>query len=75
MDRRVCTAIRLQWTDSATNENGFTTINGSTSRSAGANATMYDWGGLAPGTYMCFKVRAYDPPAQQNWICTTTPVT
>jgi hypothetical protein len=36
---------------------------------------MYDWGGLAPGTYMCFKVRAYDPPAQQNWICTTTPVT
>ncbi|GAB3840939.1 protein kinase [Dactylosporangium cerinum] len=75
------TAIRLQWTDNSTDESGFTVINGETSRSAGANATSYTWDGLAPNTYMCFKVRAhnpagvsaYTPPAQQDWACTTTP--
>ncbi|WSG48242.1 protein kinase [Dactylosporangium sp. NBC_01737] len=75
------TAIRLQWTDGSTDESGFTVINGSTSKNAGANATSYTWDGLTPGTYMCFKVRAfnasgvsgYSPPAQPDWACTTTP--
>jgi hypothetical protein len=75
------TAIRLQWTDNSTDESGFTVINGVTSRNAGANATTYTWDGLAPGTYMCFKVRAhkpsgvsaYHPVPQQDWACTTTP--
>ncbi|WP_432994260.1 protein kinase domain-containing protein [Dactylosporangium sp. CA-233914] len=74
-------AIRLQWTDNSTDETGFTVINGTTSRNTGANATTYTWDGLAPGTYMCFKVRsyrssgvsAYDPAAQESWVCTTTP--
>jgi eukaryotic-like serine/threonine-protein kinase len=73
--------IRLQWTDNSSNEDGFTVINGNTSRSAGANATTFDWTGLAPGTYMCFKVRAfnsagvsgYSPAAQGAWACLTTP--
>ncbi|WP_344611162.1 fibronectin type III domain-containing protein, partial [Dactylosporangium salmoneum] len=75
------TAIRLQWTDNSDNETGFTVINGSASRNAGANATAYTWDGLSPGTYMCFKVRAvnaagvspYTPSAQESWACTTTP--
>jgi hypothetical protein len=74
------TTIRLQWTDNSANENGFTVVNGATSRNAGANTTTYDWDGLAPATYTCFKVRsynssgasAYDPAAQQDWICATS---
>ncbi|MFF5232803.1 protein kinase [Dactylosporangium sp. NPDC000521] len=75
------TAIRLQWTDNSTDETGFTVIDGSRSRTTGANSTSLTWDGLAPGTYMCFKVRssnasgvsAYSPPGQQDWACTTTP--
>ncbi|MEV4518339.1 fibronectin type III domain-containing protein, partial [Dactylosporangium sp. NPDC049525] len=77
------TAIRLQWTDTSGNESGFTVINGSTSKNTGANATSYTWDGLTAGTYMCFKVRAYNtsgvsaysPPGQQDWACATTPST
>ncbi len=75
--------IRLQWTDTSSDEEGFTVINGATSRNVGANMTTYDWNGLAPNTYMCFKVRAfnssgysaYNPTAQMDWICLTTPNT
>ena len=46
------------------------------------NAVSYSWDGLTPGTYMCFKVRAfnaagvsgYSPAAQDAWACTTTPL-
>ncbi|GAA3452066.1 hypothetical protein GCM10018962_38990 [Dactylosporangium matsuzakiense] len=72
--------IRLTWTDNSGNESGFTVLNGAASRNAGANATSFDWDGLAPGTYMCFKVRAYNPSgvsaytptAQESWACATT---
>jgi hypothetical protein len=75
------TAVRLQWADNSDNETGFTVINGTASRNAAAGATSYTWDGLSPGTYMCFKVRAfnaagvspYAPPAQQDWACATTP--
>ncbi|GIH07673.1 hypothetical protein Rhe02_57400 [Rhizocola hellebori] len=75
--------IRLQWTDGSADEDGFTVINGVTSRNVGANTTTYDWDGLAPGTYMCFKVRAYNssgvsaynPAAEPEWVCLTTPAT
>ncbi|WP_433206182.1 protein kinase domain-containing protein [Dactylosporangium sp. CS-047395] len=75
------TAIRLQWTDGSADETGFTVINGSASRNAAAGATSLVWDGLAPGTYMCFKVRAfnaagvsaYSPAAQDSWACVTTP--
>ena len=51
-----------------------------------AEATMRlfaGWTGLAAGTYMCFQVRAYnssgvsayDPPAEPDWVCITTPAT
>jgi hypothetical protein len=75
--------IRLQWTDNSTDEDGFTITNAVTSRNVGANTTTYDWTGLAPSTYMCFKVRsyrpsgvsAYFPGAEPDWVCTTTPLT
>jgi serine/threonine protein kinase len=77
------TSIRLQWTDNANDESGFTVFNSLMSRNVGANATSSNWDGLAPGTYMCFKVRAYNssgvsaysPTAPQDWVCTTTPNT
>jgi serine/threonine-protein kinase len=73
--------IRLQWTDNSSDEEGFTITNAVTSRDVGPNTTTYEWTGLAPATYMCFKVRsykssgvsAYYPAASPDWICITTP--
>lgn len=75
--------IRLQWTDKSSDEDGFTVINGATSRNVGAGTTTYLWDGLKPGTYMCFKVRAYNasgisgyaPAGESEWVCLTTPST
>ena len=75
------TTIRLQWTDRSSDEDGFTITNGVTSRNVGAGVTTYLWDGLAPGTYSCFKVRAYhasgvsaySPTAEREWACVTTP--
>ena len=55
--------------------------NGVISRDAGANSTTYTWGGLAPGTYMCFRIGAYNSAGDSAWEpsvspyyrCTTTP--
>ncbi|MEV0460132.1 protein kinase domain-containing protein [Catellatospora methionotrophica] len=75
--------IRLQWSDNAADETGFTITNGNTSRNVSADTTTYQWDGLAAGTYMCFKVRAYHsggvsayaPAASTEWACVTTPST
>ena len=68
--------IRLQWTDNATNATGYEISNDSTSVSVGPTATSYDWGGLAPGTHMCFTVRAVNSAGNSTWTsqaCATTP--
>jgi hypothetical protein len=73
--------IRLNWQDNSSNETGFEINNGVVSKSAGPNSTTYTWGGLVPGTYMCFKIRAYnsagdsawDPNVSPYYVCTTTP--
>ncbi len=73
--------IRLNWQDNSNNETGFEINNGVVSRDAGAGSATYTWGGLAPGTYMCFKIRAYnsagdsawDPNVSPYYVCTTTP--
>jgi hypothetical protein len=73
--------IRLNWQDNSTNETGFEINNGVVSRNTGAGSTTYTWGGLAPGTYMCFKIRAFnssgdsawDPNVSPYYVCTTTP--
>lgn len=73
--------IRLNWKDNSSNETGFEINNGVVSKYAGANKATYTWGGLAPGTYMCFKIRAYNSVGNSTWEpnvspwyrCTTTP--
>jgi hypothetical protein len=73
--------IKLHWQDNSNNETGFEVNNGVVSKRVGANTATYTWGGLAPGTYMCFRVRAYnstgasawDPNVSPWYLCTTTP--
>jgi serine/threonine protein kinase len=73
--------IRLDWQDGSGNETGFEINNGVNTRNAAPNSTSYIWGGLAPSTYMCFKVRAYNGAGDSAWEpnvspwyrCTTTP--
>lgn len=73
--------IKLTWHDNSSNETGFEINNGVTSRNTGPNSTTYTWGSLAPGTYMCFKIRAYnsagdspwDPNTSPYYVCTTIP--
>ncbi|BCJ75852.1 hypothetical protein CS0771_53960 [Catellatospora sp. IY07-71] len=70
------TSIRVGWADRSTNEIGFEISNGSTSQVVGANSTTFTWGGLANGTYMCFRVRSYNLAGYSAWTayaCTTTP--
>ena len=74
--------IRLNWQDNSDNETGFEINNGVVSKKAGPNSTTYTWGGLAPGTYMCFKIRAYNSAGDSAWEpnvspyyrCATTPL-
>jgi len=73
--------IKLTWRDNSSDEAGFEINNGVVSRNAGANNTTYTWGGLAPGTYMCFKIRSYNNAGSSAWEpnvspwyrCATTP--
>ncbi|WP_166379036.1 fibronectin type III domain-containing protein [Catellatospora methionotrophica] len=70
------TSIRVGWADQSTNEIGFEISNGVTSQVVGANSTAYTWGGLANGTYMCFRVRSYSLAGYSAWTayaCATTP--
>jgi hypothetical protein len=68
-------SITLRWVDTSTNETGFQVTNGVSTVTLGANVTAYTWGGLAPGTYMCLAVRAFNAggySAYTPWACTTT---
>ena len=75
--------IKLNWHDNSNNETGFEINNGVVSKDVAANSTTYTWGGLAPGTYMCFRIRAYnsvgdsawDPNVSPWYVCATTPKT
>jgi serine/threonine-protein kinase len=73
--------IRLDWQDNSGEETGFEISNGIVGRDSGPNSTSYTWGGLASGTYMCFKIRADNGVGHSAWVpdvspwyrCTTTP--
>jgi serine/threonine protein kinase len=76
------TTIHLSWRDNSGGQAQFEINNGDTSVDVGTGTTSYDWGGLAPGTYMCFKIRAYDgtgdvsgyvPSTSPYYVCATTP--
>jgi hypothetical protein len=69
-------AITVRWYDNSTNETGFRVYNGVNSYYLGANNTSFTWSSLAPGTYMCFSVSAYNVSgysAGTPWGCATTP--
>jgi eukaryotic-like serine/threonine-protein kinase len=73
--------IELNWQVNSTNQTGFEINNGVTSVDVGPGSTSYDWGGLSAGTYMCFKILAYNSAGDSDWypnyspwyVCTTTP--
>jgi hypothetical protein len=73
--------IRLNWEYNSGSQTGFEINNGVVSKDTGPDSRSYTWGGLAPGTYMCFKIRAYnnsgdsawDPDVSPWYVCTTTP--
>jgi uncharacterized protein YccT (UPF0319 family) len=70
-------SIRLTWTDVSTNETGFLVSNGTTTLATTvANVTSYTATGLAPGTYMCFHLYAFNTYGNSAWTpyaCATTP--
>jgi hypothetical protein len=73
--------IELSWQVNSSDQTGFEISNGVTSTDVGADSTSYTWGGLSPGTYMCFKILTYnsagdsawDPDVSPWYVCTTTP--
>ena len=73
--------IRLNWQDNSNDETRFEINNGVISKYVGANSRSYKWGGLAPGTHMCFMIRAHNSAGDSAWdpnvspsnVCTTTP--
>ncbi|HEX3958963.1 MAG TPA: protein kinase [Trebonia sp.] len=73
--------IKLNWQDNSGDDTGIEINNGVVSRDTGPDSTSYTWGGLASGTYMCFKIRTYNGVGDSPWEpdvspwyrCTTTP--
>jgi hypothetical protein len=76
--------IKITFTNEADNETAFLFYNGVTTATynshseppAGATFSVL-WGGLAPGTYMCFKVAAYNEWGRSayvpsSWACAST---
>jgi hypothetical protein len=61
------TKTRLQWTDNANDETGYEVTNGVESHVLAVNGTGYDWDGQAPGTSMCFRVRAVNAAGSSPW--------
>ena len=56
-----------------TGASGYEINNGVVSRYAQNNATSWDWGNLNPGTYMCFKVRAFNGVGDSWWAPNQSP--
>jgi hypothetical protein len=71
------TRIRLDWNDNANNEAGFAIYDGNVQgASLGANTTSYTVTGLAPGSYHCYHLYAFNVYGNSNWTdwaCASTP--
>lgn len=69
--------ILVSWRDNSDNEDGFrVTAAVGVFWDVVRNATTYTISGLAPGTYMCINVRAFNSVGESGQIdagCTTTP--
>jgi PKD repeat protein len=67
--------IQLDWQDNSNDETGFTLYDGTGYTDIPANTTVYTDTGLAPGSYHCYLVRAYNEHGDSdwsNWACATT---
>jgi len=67
--------IQLEWQDNSSDETGFTIYDGTTMTNVGANTISYTVEGLAPSSYHCFLVRAFNDYGDSDWsdwACTTT---
>jgi hypothetical protein len=71
------THIRLDWNDNSNNESGFKIYDGDTLvATVGANITSYTVGGLAPDSYHCYHIYAYNSYGNSpwtDWACARTP--
>ncbi len=68
--------IYLTWNDNSDNETGFEISSDNISVEIGGHITSFKWGGLTPGQYMCFRVRAYNDAGHSEftpYACSTTP--
>lgn len=68
--------IVLTWTNNASNATELVLTNGNTFWSVGPSTSSYTVTGLAPGTYQCNAVQAYNiygSSAWTPWACITTP--
>ncbi len=69
--------IHVSWTDNSGGTAKYVVSNGNVSSAdLPAGTRSYNWGGLSPGTYMCFTVAAKDSTGQSAWspyACATIP--
>src|SRR5947209_5635672 len=69
--------IHVSWTDNSGGTAKYVVSNGNVSSAdLPAGTRSYNWGGLSPGTYMCFTVAAKNTSGQSAWspyACVTTP--
>jgi hypothetical protein len=72
--------FRVTWRDNSSNETGFEITDGISYRQVGANGTADVWN-VTPGTYKCFRVKAFNSAGSSEWKpskspyyrCATTP--
>ena len=69
--------IQVNWNDNSNNETGFRISDGSSFQTdVGANVTSLTVTGLAPNSYRCYIIQAfnaYGASAWTGWACATTP--
>jgi serine/threonine-protein kinase len=69
--------IVFTWHDNSNNEDGFVVSDNVEDRFVPPNTTVYRWTGLAPQSYKCLHVRAYNSGGSSQWTapyaCISTP--
>ncbi len=67
--------IQLDWHDNSAHETGFTIWDGVTLTNVSSNTITYTYEGLAPASYHCYRVRAFNDSGSSSWsdyACTNT---
>jgi hypothetical protein len=66
--------IQFSWSEDS-NQTGFQVTDGTTTVNVASGAGSYTWTGLAPNTYKCSRVRAYNAGGYSDWsnaVCVST---